>query len=446
MSSRFETPGTRKKREFREETQVRITSQGIRDANAPSTAIPDLIREDPQNKNEHATQLRIIQEDPIGRFVTEKIAEIVYDDGFYLAERGTDKEHPRNEEFQREFDRMNGKWIMTQALFAERGYGHVWIDVIPPKKQTADMMTDSVPKVIQPKVAKLEVHTPLHTTVTTWHPNGMPDDLEVRVRLPDGTDNILPRNADTMIFMRTRPFGDGSYRGLSVLATIWDIMNYVRQVLFSMGWFSVKTGIGVFFVRIKGAVTAEKKAAAESMLEGLSQKRGVIYSDLIIDEFGYVEATAGNPNFPEYLKALLGQVAMVTRIPQTILTGDNQGSIAGSEVNSDLQVAVINTEQQKQDFYLRQLIARMGFDMDYDIVWNVRFATNEEKESKILGNNTQADSVALSYMSVNEVRERRDLPNVPGGEEVLGLRKSIEIGVSSEKPKEDPNNETGEQV
>ena len=168
--------------------------------------------------------------------------------------------------------------------------------------------------------------------------------------------------------------------------------------------------------------------------------------DVEDDDFGYVEASAGNPNFSDYLKTLLGQIAMVTRIPQTILTGDNQGSIAGSEVNSDLQVAVINTEQQKQNFYIRQLVARMGFDIDYDIVWNVRFASNKEQESKILGNNTQADSVALSYMTINEVRERRGLPPVQGGEEVLGLRKNIEIGVSSAEAKEDPNNPTGEQI
>ena len=441
----YERPSKRKEREYREETAAqRITSKGIVDANAPSTAIPDLIRTDPKNKYEYETQLLIANEDPIARFVCRNISDQVYDDGFYIAERNTKKEHPRNDELQRELERMNAKWHLTQALFTRKMHGHCWLDLIPPETQAMD---DSG-NIIEPTIVKLEVITPLLTTVTTWHKNGMPNDMEVLVRMPDGTDKSLKRNADDTIFMRTEPLGDGSYRGLSELVPIFDALTYIRQVLFSMGWHAIKTGIGVFYVKVKGALTTEKKAAAEAMLTGLSTKRGVIYSDMIIEEFGFVQSNASNTNFPDYIKTLLGQIAVETGIPVSILTGDNQGQIAGSEVNSDLKVAVINTNQQEEEHFLRELFERMGFvDMDYDIVWNARFATNEEQESKILANNTNADVSALNYMSVNEVRARRNLTPVPGGEEILGLRKNIEIGISSEEEaKEDPNNPTGEQV
>ena len=445
----YERPSKRKEREYREETAAqRVTSQGIVDANAPSTAIPALIRKDPQNKYEAETQLLLVNEDPIARFVCQNIAEQVYDDWFIIVERGTKKEHPRNAELQAELERMNAKWHLTQALFWRKTNGHCWLDLIPPAEESID---DSG-NIISPKIVKLEVLTKLRTTVTTWFTNGMPDDLEVTVRMPDGTDNILPRKAADTIFMRTEPLGDGSFEGLSELVPIFDALNYIRQVLFSMGWHAVKTGIGVFFVKVKGALTTEKKAAAEAMLTGLSTKRGVIYSDLIIDEFGFVQSNASNTNFPEYIKTLLGQIAVETGIPISILTGDNQGQIAGSEVNSDLKVAVLNTDQQDEERFLRELFERMGFvDMDYDFDWNARFATNEEQKSKILSNNTQADVQALSYMSVNEVRARRSLPPVPGGEEILGLRKNIEIGISGEgvdegEAEEESNNPGGEQV
>lgn len=432
-------------RDYRQETAVRVTERGTVEANAPSTAVPSLILLDPHNKYAPEVQAIVIREDPIARYCVDRIAEIVYDDGFKLVKRGTDEEHEYNQPIQDELIRMNGKQMLIRWLAGERGHGHCWLDVIDAKRNE-DYREDDANNELQPKIAKIDVYTPLFTEVVTWDDKGNPKDLRVNITLPDGTsDHIIIKAKDT-ILMRTRPFGDRSYRGLSVLINIWDALTYIRQVLFSMGWYSIKIGIGVFYVKIRGAVTKEKVAAAKAVLTGLSTKRGIIYSDLVVDEFGFIQASSGATDFPQYVDTLYGQVSNGTGIPKTILAGMSESSLGGADVSIDLQVSVINTEQRKQEYYLRELFFRMGFEnQDYDFEWPARYATSEEQESKVLMNNTQADSVALTYMTANEVRARRGLAPLAGGDELQQLNK-MDFNFQTSEEADQTQNEEGTQI
>lgn len=432
---------------YRLEASVRVSETGVVEANTPSTAIPSLILLDPHDKYSPSTQAIVIREDPIARYCVHRIAEIVYDDGFKLVKRGTDEEHPYNAPIQDELIRMNGKQMLIRWLAAERGFGHAWLDVIPASNE--DYKEDDTNNQLQPKIAKIDVYTPLFTEVVSWDGDGNPEDLRVTINLPDGQTSHVPIKASDCILMRTRPYGDRSFRGLSVLTDIWDALTYIRQVLFSMGWFAIKVGIGVFYVKIRGAVTKEKVAAAKAVLTGLSTKRGIIYSDLVVDEFGFIEASSGATDFTGYVDTLLSQVASGTHIPKTIFVGMSDSSLGGAGVSVDLQVSLINSEKKKQEYYLRELFFKMGFeDTDYDFEWPVRYATSEEQKSKIMMNNAQADSVHLNFMAVNEIRERRGLEPVEGGDEILGLRETnkMDFNFQSSDEKDQTQNEEGEQI
>lgn len=434
--------------DFRTEATVRVSETGVVEANTPSTAIPSLILLDPHDKYTPSTQAIVIREDPIARYCVDRIAEIVYDDGFKLVKRGTDEEHEYNQPIQDELIRMNGKQLLTRWYAANRGYGHAWLDVIPANNE--DYREDDSGNQLQPKIAKIDVYTPLFTEVVSWDDRGNPKDLEITVTQPDGTKGQTPIKASDCILMRTRPFGDRSFRGLSVLTDIWDALTYIRQVLFSMGWYSIKVGIGVFYVKIRGAVTKEKVAAAKAVLTGLSTKRGIIYSDLVVDEFGFIQAQAGATDFTAYIDTLLSQVAAGTGIPKTIFVGMAESSLGGADVSVDLQVSVINTEQQKQEYYLRELFFRMGFEnTDYDFEWPTRSATSEEQKSKILMNNAQADAISCeTTMTINEVRERRSLEPKDGGDELLKLRDTnkMDFNFQTSDEKEQTQNPKGENV
>lgn len=410
-------------KDYRQETAVRVSERGVVEANTPSTAIPTLIMLDPINKYEPESLSIVAREDPIASYVVNRIAEIVYDDGFKLVNQGTEEEHRYNQPIQDELIRMNGKQKLIQWYAAVREQGHAWLDVIPAKNNAKDHREDDSDKELQPKIAKIDVYSPLFTEVVEWTDKGQPKVLNVNIKLPDGSSNIIPIKTKDTILQRLRPFGDRTFRGVSELVDIWDALTYIRQVLFSMGWYSIKTGIGVFYVKIRGAVTAEKIAAAKAVLTGLSTKRGIIYSDLVVDEFGFIQSNTSSINFPDYVDTLLSQVAIGTGIPKSILSGVDS-SLGGSEAAIELNTDVISTEKQKQEFYLRELFLRMGFEeQDYDFEWPTRFALSEEEESKILMNDTQADAVAIeSYMTINEVRERRGLDPIDGGNELLSLR------------------------
>lgn len=415
---------------YRQETAVRVTERGTVDANTPSTAIPTLIMLDPINKYDAESQAIVAREDPIAGYIINRVAEVVYDDGFTLVKKGTDELHEYNDPIQDELIRMNGSRKLTQWLAAEREFGWAWLDLIPANNNAEDFREDDSNNELQPKIAMIDVYTPLFTEVVTWDKKGQPLTLKVNITLPDGSLADLPDiDAKDTILMRTRPFGDRTFRGLSVLVGIWDALTYIRQVLFSMGWYSIKTGIGVFYVKIRGAVTQEKVDAAKAVLTGLSTKRGIIYSDLVIDEFGFIQSDGGSINFPDYVDALLSQVAIRTGIPKQILAGMADSSLGGAEVNSDIAAGLIGTEQQGQEYYLRELFFRMGFEgQDYDFKWPSRFATSKTEESKILMNDTQSDAVAVeAYMTINEVRERRGLPSIEGGDEMLNLRDTSKI-------------------
>ena len=415
--------------DYRQETAVRVSERGTVDANTPSTAIPTLIMLDPINKYDAESQAIVMREDPIARYVVHRISEITYDDGFTLVKKGTDELHEYNDPIQDELIRMNGMHKFTEWLASERGYGWSWLDLIPAKNNAEDFREDDANNELQPKIAKIDVYTPLFTEVTEWDKKGQPKILRVNFKLPDGSSKFEDIKAMDTILMRTRPFGDRTFKGLSVLIDIWDALTFIRQVLFSMGWYSIKTGIGVFFVKIRGAVTKEKVDAAKAVLTGLSTKRGIIYSDLVVDDFGFIQSQGGTINFPDYVDTLLSQVAIGTGIPKQILAGEADSSLGGAEVSSDLAVGLISTVQQGQEYYLREVFFRMGFEnQDYEFKWPRRYATSKTEESKILMNETQSDAVAVeAYMTINEVRERRGLGPIEGGDEMLNLRDASKI-------------------
>jgi len=432
---------------YRAETQVRVPEAGTIDANTPSTAVPDLILLDPKDKYSYEYQDIVAREDPVAHYTCDVIAENVYDDWFYLAERGTEEPHAMNDTIQKEFERMNAKHYLILCLKTERRHGHSWLDVIPTATGGEDYREDIADFEIQPKIAKLDVYSPLYTEVVEWDTKGQPTKLKVNITMPNGAVKDIPIEAKDCILMRTRPRGDRTYRGDSILSYVWDDLTYSRQVMFAMGWYAIKVGIGVFYVKVRGALTSEKRSAAEAVLQGISTKRGIIYSDLVIDEFGFIQAGAGATDFPKYVDSLMTRVAIGTGIPKDILTGLS-GTNEASQTALDLRNNVINTEQRKQEFYIREVIARMGYDIDYDIIWPVRYASSEEAEAKIYQSNTQADVQALEFMSVNEIRAKRNLEPVDGGDEILGLRKDIQIGMQGQgiDQQNKTNNPGGDQV
>jgi hypothetical protein len=435
-------------RGYRVETSYRVYDDKTMTTNAPSTAIPDLIMMDPQDKYNYALQEIVAREDPIAKFVTVNIPENVFDEGFIFVQKGTEDEHPLNAAFQVEFMRCDGKNVMTRWLIAVRKHGHAWLDIIP-EELAEDMRIDEYGNELQPRIAKMDFYSPRHVEVVNWTKTGVPKELKIEITLPNGSHTYIEGlDASEMIFYRNGEFGDRSYRGVSELTGIWDALTYIRQVLFSMGWYAIKVGIGVFYVKIRGAVTPEKKAAAEAMLTGVSQKRGIIYSEMIIDELGFIQADSGSTAFPEYVDTLLSQISIATGVPKTILAGLAMSS-GGSEAAMDLRVGVINTCQKRLEYVIREMALRFGFDFsDADILWPTRYATSEEQEAKIYMSNTQADVVSLDYKTINEVRAMRGMEPIEGGDELMALKmaNSLQQGGQSIDQQEQTRNDGGQQV
>jgi len=155
----------------------------------------------------------------------------------------------------------------------------------------------------------------------------------------------------------------------------------------------------------------------------------------IIESVEFVGAEGSTTDFENHIKILLERIAAGASIPKDVLIGATAGAISGSEVNVKALFQAINSIQQSIEPYIRELMSRLGYNEDYEIDWNVRYAHDEEQRSKIDMNNAQTLAIRSSWLTKNEIRAIEGLPAMEGGDE---LKKPVDfsVGVSGLSDKE----------
>jgi hypothetical protein len=196
-----------------------------------------------------------------------------------------------------------------------------------------------------------------------------------------------------------------------VLYPVWDSLIYLILSKHALGFAHMKFGLGVFMWKMIGGVTAEKEAALETALEDLSVMRSFMYDRDMVESVDFVGPTgSGTTNIVEGMEHYLGHIAAGTGIPKEIITGLSAGAITGSEINNKALYATLNQIQKSMEPYIRELVRRMGYaEEEYEIDWNVRFATDEVEAAQARLLNAQADqleSMANMGMGPNDIAIR----------------------------------------
>ena len=91
----------------------------------------------------------------------------------------------------------------------------------------------------------------------------------------------------------------------------------------------------------------------------------------------------------------------------------------------------------------------MGYNGDYEIDWNTRYATDEKEQAEIEVAHTSANVAKMQYMTVNEVRALEGLGPTEGGDEILSLKDPFAVNIeepTGPEKQEQTRNPEGKQL
>lgn len=191
--------------------------------------------------------------------------------------------------------------------------------------------------------------------------------------------------------------------------------------------------------------TASRKENEDWVTKGgfidLNARQAVVIGPDEDFKFAGAQAAALNPT--AYNDMAFTNFATGTRISQDILKGVSAGRVSGSEVNERSYIRFIGTQQNQSKFVPRELIdilratGQVEFDGDYVLEFLSAFQINQQDEAAIGFMQARENELKLTYMTLNEVRVLNGLPDVEGGEVVVGR-----AGQSSpERPPDFPSNQ-----
>jgi hypothetical protein len=164
----------------------------------------------------------------------------------------------------------------------------------------------------------------------------------------------------------------------------------------------MKYGLGIYMWAINsGQMSDDTEAALEAALEDSSVMRAFMYDKGLVDSVDFVGPSGPSTNnIVEGINSYLGFIAAGSGVPANILTGQEAGAITGSEINVKALYATLNQIQKSIEPYIRELVRRMGYENEeYEIDWNLRFATDEVESANARLLNANA---ALAEMQVDQ--------------------------------------------
>ena len=402
---------------------------------APPTFVPRLILDEIWDRNNVDHLAIVAREDPIAARAIYSFAANMWDDGFTLMTAPKDgEEHPMNAEVQKRLEEINFKHYMTMGTAGERAFGHTWLQYV--RATDTDLRIDEV-DVGQNPVLKLDFWTPENAKVKTYDKIGAPEWIEITYQTGSGAGEgaTLPVekliHASNLRLLRKRAF-DRSEEGRPVLGPVWDYMVYLRFMLHSISWYAMKIGLGALVVKIWKGLSSEDKTAIETMMKEFSIKRFMMI-DQRVEEISFEGAGGSSINFQDYASVIMDQIAAGLDIPKTVLVGQEQGAITGSEMNNKALYASIHKEQVSYNIDLRAIIAELGFtETDYYIEHNMRFAHDEMEQAQIRVLNAQAD----------ESESRQEM--MKKGQNPMNAQIAVS-GPEKAKDEDKKNNEAGKQ-
>ena len=418
---------------------------------APPTFVPDMILKEVWKRDNMKHVLQMSQQNPIAARIVHMVAKKAIDDWFIIRNL-EGEEHPLNAEIQLEFIRLRAKHYVTMALAGERWGGHSWLQVIREKRTLTIDTEDS--EQLPLRITGLDFWTRDVAKVWMYNTvNGAPEEIQIKYEVGVAAESTRTvekiLDAKDFILFRTRPF-DRSHQGRGVLDSVWDYLVYLQYLFHAVTWYAMKVGLGWLFAKIRN-LTDEKRSAMETNMKRMGTMRFLMF-DTDVEDIGWIGAGGASINFSDYIDAILDEIAAGTDLPKVVITGQEQGSIAGGEGIEKALYSTIQGIQGEVDPYLREVIIKMDYD-DSDMVldWNTRYAHNEKDEAEIEASHVSAQVARLQYYKMNEVRAIDSLEPVEGGDKSPAEQEPVNFNINQGGPispseQDQTRNKPGKQI
>jgi hypothetical protein len=252
---------------------------------------------------------------------------------------------------------------------------------------------------------------------------------------------VEPRN---FVHMRTRPREDLPYhQGISILETIWDPAETLRKVVWGAGQRFYRHG-GFAHMKIAGS-TPEQQEAAEAKFGSLTPRTLLTTNEHVELDFPGVGGAALNPlEYVEYVETMITMITITTGIPQDILLGHAEATVAGGAISNASYFEYLLMQEKPLLPFLKELFAKLGYTLpdDRQIKFDLQYELDPKDASLVKLNTTETLVRSQGHMTLNEVRAR-DPTGLPplDGEEGQQIAALLQLMARPPMPNGDPQSQ-----
>jgi len=353
-----------------------------------------------------------VRREPVAKRLVMDVAEDIFDKWFTIHPIGAGEEKPDptlNASTQAELEGLNAKLIFIRAAQYERRYG--WSIIVLGFEDQANLEAE----VGNPtRIDHLAAYSPRAVSVEKEDedPNSDRFGLPVIYKINRGKGRTLRVHHSRVLHIATR-LDEHPWAGVPILESIWDDVTVYRNMRWAAGQVYWRLP-GILVFKFPENYTKEE---IQNFFSSLGDPNVRTFIGLPKDKEVDVLGAKGRVLAPEeFIDPIMRSISMGASIPKQKLEGTEAGAVTGSEVNQREYYKYVSGQQK---LYEAQMvgplvdklleIGQVKPDVDYVIEWASAFQLDLATEAAAKLADAQAASVELRYMTVDEVRAKRNL-------------------------------------
>jgi hypothetical protein len=363
-----------------------------------------------------------VKREPLATRIIVGVAEDVFTKWFKIVDLDDPTNQDLDKAVQAEFERLDAKQHLIRMAVLERLYGYAILVV--GYRDSAATLAEPVDN--PDGIDDLQVYG--KTDISTINEDQdaesanylYPDNIRLNYR--NGSTEI---HKSRFIWTSTR-LVDHRYLGVSALENVYDDLNALRRIRWSLGMTMIRQGSGFPDVKLTGASLADIDAfIASGQFDNLNAMRYFVHNENQEMNFKGTGNTTLDPG--KYIQPILESISAGTKIPVLILRGAQAGAVTGSEVNEREYAKLITGIQALYEKSVKQLVTAImtvkGLKQAFRVDWNSVIEIDEYTKAEIEEFRERARSDSLKYKTINEVRTEvlGEGEEVPEGDVILSL-------------------------
>lgn len=400
-----------------------------------------------------------VTREPVAYRVVFTIAHDIFDNWFEIQIEGDEESEASqklDQMIQKKLSKLKAKQEFTRMSVFERAYG--WAIIVLGYSDTGKTLATPTENIKD--LLELKAYSPTQITVSESDLEQDPNNPRFgfpkyyNIKRAGKLQGEVKVHYSRVIPFANRLFGH-DWQGQSTLDPIWDDLNVLRNIRWSMGQTMYRYGSGFPDITFTGAELDDINTWIDSgAFQNLNARTYFAHSEDQTMEFKGLAGHALDPM--NYYLPPMEHISCGTGIPLNILRGAQAGQLTGSEVNQMEYYGVISDEQSGYEDGIRQLIdIILGLNPDgrrvnpvqYKFKWLGGFELDQEKQQTIATSRSQELLNLWNFFNRNEIRKMVDpdaneLSKEEGGEDFAGqnnlFNQPNDPNQSAENPQVEP--------